>query len=540
MDKQLSPQTGDQDQELLFLVPPSPSHSLFEFDDSVPDFPLQRTLHHHDTTLDKNISLSNGIALIVGVSIGSGIFASPGPVLEYSQSVGASLIIWLVAGMLAMAGYIINNLQYSGLCYAELGSMIPHSGGEYPYIKQAYGGLPAFLFSWSGILATRPGSIAIIISICSEYIAKLLDSHFKTPTSTIAVKFISIITIIILTTLNITSSSLAQKTQTILTVLKIFALVLIALTAVVHGNSNDNFKDIFAHSSENPGNYALALFSALWVLGLSDCVGELKDPSKNLPRSIVSGVFLVIGSYLITNIAYFLVLPKYVVATSTTIGTCFGEETLGQLGGMIINGVVILSTIGAANATILTGSRVTFVSAQEGHAPKVLSSIFSKTRTPINALILQSVLAIVAVFIGDFKVLVNLFGMISWTFYLLCVVGLLVLRITEPYTPRPFKVWIGTPILFIITAIGLLGFSIWEAPKEAYMSVLLVGSGIPVYLIGFYSNRSFEELLELMTHYIRYLFNVDRIIGLSSLVNRGFYRQQEDDEPNLEMSSFVE
>jgi amino acid transporter len=160
-----------------------------------------------DPQLAKSISLFSGVALIVSSIIGSGIFASPGPVLKYVDSVGMALIVWVVAGLLALTG---------ALCYAELGTMIPSSGGEHPYLVRAYGSLPAFLFSWTGITVSRPASIAIISVICAEYVGRLI--HFSRPGDAVSqalIKVIAIIVIIILTAINCLSTKVANTLQNV-------------------------------------------------------------------------------------------------------------------------------------------------------------------------------------------------------------------------------------------------------------------------------------------------------------------------------------
>ncbi|KAL5040691.1 hypothetical protein RTP6_007675 [Batrachochytrium dendrobatidis] len=240
-----------------------PSTTSFEFSNTVYSIPLSTTLSKSETELDRTVSLWSGIALIVGVSIGSGIFASPGPVFEYSGSVGGALLVWIAAGCLAMAG---------ALCYAELGTMIPSSGGEHPYLLRAHGSLPAFLFSWTGITITRPGSLSIITVISAEYACRLIyynaDPTFSSPPY--LVKAIAIGIIVILTCINILSSRASTTMQNILTILKIGSLAWIGALGILQlwrdPLSSGNFqKGLFYGGSMYPGNYALALYSALWA-----------------------------------------------------------------------------------------------------------------------------------------------------------------------------------------------------------------------------------------------------------------------------------
>jgi amino acid transporter len=230
---------------------------LFNFDETVPNVPLSSTIQQKEVVIEKTFNAVTGTSLIIGVIIGSGIFASPGPVLSYTQSVGASLVVWTVSGLIAMTG---------GLCYAELGTMIPLSGGEHPYLMRAFGSVPAFLFSWTGILASRPGSISIIATICSEYIVRLIFGQDK---SKVLKKIISLFIIWTLTFINIRSTKSSTKLQDFTTLIKLLAIFGISLTGLIRYYNNDAAgalsQPLFANSSQNPGNYSLALFAALWA-----------------------------------------------------------------------------------------------------------------------------------------------------------------------------------------------------------------------------------------------------------------------------------
>lgn len=252
---------------------PQTSSASFDFG-NIHLIPLSSTLHKSETELAQNLGFWSGLALIIGVSIGSGIFASPGPVFMFTGSVGAALSIWILAGLLAITG---------GLCYAELGTAIPGSGGEHPYLMRAFGSLPAFLFGWTGVTVTRPGSVAIITVICAEYAVRLLlyaHPSADDPPSWL-VKLIAILCITALTAINCVSTRLGTAVQDIFTILKLMSLLVIGTIGLVKlaeagvgagkGNGaegeshNFHHKSLFEGSSTNPGDYALGLYSALWV-----------------------------------------------------------------------------------------------------------------------------------------------------------------------------------------------------------------------------------------------------------------------------------
>ncbi|KAJ1330462.1 hypothetical protein BSLG_009380 [Batrachochytrium salamandrivorans] len=489
------------------------SATSFEFSNTIFSIPLSTTLSKTDVELDRTVSLWSGIALIVGVSIGSGIFASPGPAFEYAGSVGGAIVVWIVAGLFAMAG---------GLCYAELGTMIPSSGGEHPYLMRAYGPIPAFLFSWTGMSITRPGSLSIITVICAEYAGRLITygTNSTNPAPSLLVKAIAISIVVILTFINIISARASTVLQNALSLLKLGSLVWIGVLGAIHA----------ARDPLSSGNFNKGIIS-IWLRG------ELKNPTRNLPRAISFGTLIVLICYVVTNMSYFSVLPSSVIATSTTVGMDFGKQVFGHIGGIIIPLIVIASTFGAANATLYTGSRVAFIAAQTGHAPKFLSRINPHTRTPINALVLQSILSVLFIAVGSFKSLVNFYSMIAWTFYLLAVLGLIIMRFTEPYAERPFSVWLGVPIVFCISTVCLIAFSMWEAPTEAVGAVLFVISGIPVYFVGIKYGVTSEDVGHSCFMWVASL--VDTILPFASvqqfLQRRGYQRQGDMDDSQIEM-----
>jgi amino acid transporter len=497
--------------------------SLFEFDDSIPNLRLPSTLSRNEIELPKTVSIWSGLALIVGVIIGSGIFASPGPVLEHTGSVGAALLVWMVAGFLALTG---------GLCYAELGTMITSSGGEYAYISKAFGPLLAFLFSWTSILAARPGSIAIITTICSEYLVQLVLQSSPNNSSRWMVKLFGIFLVLTLSGLNIYSTIFSTSIQKILTTAKVCSLVLIAVMGLIYYNSHHSgsfSKPLFQDTTNDPGSIALALFSALWAYdgwnNLNIITGELQNPEKNLPRAIIGGVLLVTLCYTTTNLAYYAVLKPDVITKSKAIGLEFGFATLGSVGMITIPIIVILSTLGAANASILTGSRVTFISAQQNHAPAFLGMINETTKTPANALILQGLITIVFISLGDFSTLVNIYSLIGWFFYFLAVLGVFVMRFTDPYAHRPFKVWLIVPFIFCIVSIALLSFSVSSAVWEAVLALLFLVSGIPMYFFGKKLPNSsvvWESILQ-------------KLQFLRAGLSHGVYRRQSEFDDGMEL-----
>ncbi|KAI8806182.1 amino acid permease-domain-containing protein [Cladochytrium replicatum] len=447
-------------------------------------YSIPLSLSRRDGELKRSVSLFSGLSLIVGMCIGSGIFASPGPIFGYTGSVGMSLIVWIGAGLLAMTG---------SLCYAELGTMIPASGGEHPYLMKAYGSFPAFLFSWTGVTVTRPGSVAIITTIFAEYFVKMFYlNHPPSSAPSWLVKIVALTCVALLTWLNCISTKLGTVILDIFTVLKTIALIFIGIIGVAllaeGASRSHNYDNLFQNSSTNPGDYALALYSALWAYdgwnSLNLVAGELVDPEKNVPRAVLIGPFIVIVCYVMANVAYYAVLPAEIVKSTNTIASDFGKQLFGSIGGIIFPIVVIGSTFGAANASVFTGARVIYVSAKHGHAPKFLGNVHPERNTPIAALLLQGGITGILICFGSFTSLVNFYSMIAWTFYFLAVLALLVLRWQFPLLARPFRVWLIVPLIFCAVTIFLISFSVFEAPGAAVGAFLFLASGIPIYVLG--------------------------------------------------------
>ncbi|KAK3834758.1 MAG: amino acid permease-domain-containing protein [Linnemannia elongata] len=466
--------------------------------------------HHHDTDTDtidvhiiplssseaidrqrgdlqKNVTFSNGLTLVVGVIIGSGIFASPGPVFAYSKSVGVSLIIWFVSGLLAFAG---------SLCYAELGSAMPSSGGgEHAYLNHAFGSLPAFLFSWSSIALLKPAGNAIICVVFAEYVVNIVAQSSWDPTQPMrhwSNKLIAIACVLALSGLNSISVSVGTRIQDIFTFIKVVTLLVIGIAGLVvlgqKSLSSHNFDHAFEGTSQpSLGDIALGLYSGLWAYdgwnNLNYVSSEMKNPTKDLPRVIFAGVPIVIIFYLLANTAYYAVLPEEVVMNTNTVAIDFGKQMFGSTGGVLFAICVACSCFGAANGSIFTGARVIYASAREGYLPKMFGKVSEKRRTPVAALGLQAVMTTIMILGGTFSTLVNFYSVAAWLFYLSSILGLLYLRYHEPNLKRPFKVWMVVPILFTFFGLFLFLMPFVQAPLESCLSMVIVLSGLPLWVV---------------------------------------------------------
>lgn len=464
-----------------------------------------------DDAMVRRISLIDAVALTIGLQVGSGIFSSPGIITADTGSVGMSIVVWLLSGALA----------YTGACsYAELATAIPLNGGPQAYLQYSLGPVWGFLYSWTTVVALKPSSGAIIATILGEYAMRTLLHLLNGPSGGFAkyevsempsflMKGIACSAAIFIFFIQIGSVKFGTRFQLSITIAKIVLLYTIPVIAVVFAlrgamppESKTAFASIgglFSGSSGSPSRYALALYSGLWAFdGWEQCTfvtGEMRNPSRDVPRTINMSALAVTGSFVITVIAYFLVLAPQQVAASNTVALDFGAACLGLPGGIAFAAVVALSCLGAINGHLYTYVRLISAAGREGFLPEAFARVNSRTRTPVNASLL-GVLLIIAFIVGgsSFASLVNFCGVCSWFWYGTTVLGLLVLRVTEPDLNRPYKVglWIATcsrqtllpaPILFVAVTLFLLSMPIVAAPLEALAAFLFIGSGIPLYLL---------------------------------------------------------
>ncbi|KAG9292308.1 hypothetical protein G9A89_009120 [Geosiphon pyriformis] len=482
---------------------------IFDFDDEHL-FPLSLTeTQRRPTHLEKEVTFWNGVSLVVGLMIGSGIFASPGPVAQHAGSVGMSLVVWVACGLLACTG---------ALSYAELGAEIPLSGGDHAYLSHAYGSLPAFLFSWTAITCLKPGGNAIVAMIFAEYINRIIyhttfekeSDHPTDKTHQWFNKLTASACILLISFINAYSVRLATRTQDFFTALKLIALAVIAIIGFVvlgKGGLTKNFQgDLFAGSSTEMGDYALAFYSGLWAYdgwnNVNFVAGEMKNPARDLPRVIMFGLPLVILCYLLANIAYYAVLPNTVVTNTNTIALDFGRKMFGTTGGILFALCVAASCFGAANGSIFTGGRVIYVASREGYLPAIFGKIHSTWNTPTAALAMQASFTIVMIIAGTFEALINFYSIAAWVFYFLTSFGLLILRWREPNLPRPYRVWISTPIIFCCVAVFLVVMPFIRVPLESLAALGFILAGIPIWLIRVHQNTFSFQAFKNFIHYI--------------------------------------
>ncbi|ROW02958.1 hypothetical protein VSDG_01892 [Cytospora chrysosperma] len=469
----------------------------------------------------KTLTYLNGLSLIVGLIIGSGIFSSPSQVNANVGSPGAALIVWVIAGVLAWTG---------AASYAELGGAIPLNGGPQVYLAKIFHEIWGFLFMWSAVLVLKPGSSAIISIIMGEYIVRAVIGAEAETINPWINKTVGLVGLFLVTFLNCVSTKLGTRVNDMLMFLKFIALLGVTITGIVvactgysyGGNPNLDWKthDWFEGTSKETSSWAVALYAGLWAFDGWDntnyVVGEFRNPSRDLPRVIHTAMPMVILCYVLANISYFLVLPLAATNSSNTIAVLFGAKVFGPIGSLLLALIVGASCFGALNSSTFTSSRLVYAAGKEGYIPAFFGRIgagssspenshVSSTRTrsclsarlarlvgdedtglfftPVNALVLNCALTTAYVLVGEFDTLLTFYGVAGYSFYFLTVLALIVLRAREPNLERAYRTWISTPIIFCCVSLFLLTRAVFAEPLQTMIVIAFVIAGVPVYFL---------------------------------------------------------
>ncbi|XP_056639580.1 large neutral amino acids transporter small subunit 1 [Diorhabda sublineata] len=427
--------------------------------------------------MKKELSLLDGVAIIVGIIIGSGIFVSPRGVLKVSGSIGQALIVWILSGLLSMIG---------ALCYTELGTMIPKSGGDYAYIKEAFGPLPAFLYLWVALFILVPTGNAITAITFAQYILQPFWGTCPAPFE--AVRLLAAVTICILTVVNCYNVKWVTRVQSIFTATKMLALGIIVLAGVYYACAGhvENFQRPMEGTNWDPGHIAVAFYSGLFSYSgynyLNFVTEELKNPYKNLPKAICISMPVVTIVYVIANVAYFVVLSKDDVLASDAVAVTFGDKVLGMF-SFLMPVSVACSTFGSLNGAIFASSRLFFVGAREGHLPRALCLISVKRLTPVPSLVFLGIITAALVMVEDVYALINYSSFVESLFITISILGLMYMRKTRPEAMRPIKINLILPITFFVICTFLVTFPCYVSPMEVGIGVAFILCGIPVYVI---------------------------------------------------------
>jgi APA family basic amino acid/polyamine antiporter len=438
-------------------------------------------------------------AIVVGTMIGTGIFLKPAEMAREGRFVSVVFAAWIVGAILSLFG---------ALSFAELGAAIPEAGGEYAYLRRAFGPAAGFLFGWMHSIVGRPSSLSSIAAGLMRFLsflipvvaAPIFTLHIAIPGLTTWIKPydfvftlaqpIAVLWIVGMTAINYLGVRLGGAVQVFLTAIKITSVAIVIGVAFFSHAAPHSAPDPLWPSALNGSvlsAFLAALAAALWAYdGWEDLnlVGsEVENPQKNFPRALVGGVSLVALIYFLFSAACLKVLPFSAVAASPHIASDVVQHVAGPIAAAWITVAMVISALGSMNSSVLSGARPGYAMARDGIFFKIADGVHPKYRTPARSLIFQCVLASLMALTGTFEELTNLFIFAGWIFYGLAVIALFRLRYTEPNMPRPYRCW-GYPIvpgLFVAGALALT-INIWlNRPGRSTIGLLLILAGLPFY-----------------------------------------------------------
>ncbi|XP_046640063.1 Y+L amino acid transporter 2-like isoform X1 [Daphnia pulicaria] len=428
--------------------------------------------------LQAKMSLINGVTVIVGSIIGSGIFISPTGVLVQTGSVNMALIVWIVSGIFSMIG---------AYCYAELGCMIKKSGADYAYIMETFGPFLAFIRLWVECMIVRPCSQAIVALTFSIYILTPMFPECSPPTE--SVRLLAAACICLLTFVNCWDVKWSTLVQDTFTYAKLVALFIIMGTGVYQLCTGHTEYFTFENTETDITKLSLAFYSGLFAYNgwnyLNFIIEELQDPVRNLPRAIAISLITVTVTYVFTNVAFYTTLSPLEVRGSTAVAVTFAERLYGPM-AWIIPVFVAMSTFGAVNGVLLTSSRLFYAGACEGQMPEILTMIQVTRLTPTPAVLCIAMLSLIYLASDNVYSLINYVGFATWLSIGLAVVCIPYLRWKRPDLERPIRVNLFFPIIYIIATIFITVVPCIASPVDTGYGALIIFTGVPVYFVFIY------------------------------------------------------
>ncbi|HUJ21454.1 MAG TPA: amino acid permease, partial [Bryobacteraceae bacterium] len=388
-------------------------------------------------------------------------------------SAGWIVLVWSLTGVLSFFG---------ALAFAELGAMMPRTGGPYIYLREAYGPLAGFVTGWAYFLVIQTGSIATLAAGFSIYLA------YFVPLTPATAKLASVLLIFVLTAVNYRGVLLGAGVQRVFTFLKLAGLSVVIASAFLAPRHAQGVV-LSVPASFSWSRFGVAMIACLWAYegwnSVSFVAGEVKRPERNLVIAIVLGTALLIAVYLGANAAYMRVLTVPEIASTGRVAASTAEATMGAVGGTLVSLTILLSIVGASNGSILTSARVYFAQARDGLFFRAIGDIHHRYETPGVSILVQGLWASVLAVSGSYERLFSYVIFAAWIFYGLAVLGVVVLRYKTPQAPRPYRMW-GypvTPLAFTAVTLWFVINTIVTTPGPSLIGLAVVASGIPVYYI---------------------------------------------------------
>lgn len=437
------------------------------------------------TKLLRGLTLIDAIAIVIGTIIGTGVFLKTSTMAHAVGHPGYVLLAWVIGGLLSLTG---------ALAYAELGSLMPEAGGEYVYLKEGYGDIWAFLYGWMRFWIGSPGSIAAYAVGAMTFMSGVCSLEAvggRTAAAVMVVIFFSV--------LNCFHVAFGGKIQAFMTALKILLILGLSFGMLFLSKGGS-----FSHFQETPTEYTgfmgwsafgSAILAALWAFdgwcNLPMVAGEIQNPKRNVPLSLIIGMFSILGIYALINVAYFYALPLNEILTSNSslypdappVATKAALTFMGDNAVTLLSAGFVFSALGAMNGSILAAARIPYAMAKDGLFFKQLSNVNETTHVPVVSILVQACVAISLTLSGTFDQLTDYVVFASWIFYAMVTSVVFVLRKKRPELHREYKT-LGYPVLpaiFIILGVLLLINTVITSPKATLIGLAFILSGVPCY-----------------------------------------------------------
>ena len=455
--------------------------------------------------LARRLGLTSAIMVVIGSVIGSGIFLTPQSIAATVQVPGIMVFVWILTGVLTLAGALTN---------AEIASEITDAGGQYVFFRVLYGDLTAFLYGWCTFIVYQTGSIAALAVAFARYLGYFVDLPHLSPAleawklplvgniyplADIGVKLVAIGATVLLAAVNYFGVQFGGLVQNVFTSLKVAAIGAIILLAFTIGKgSTDHFFPLWGTpaSGDLLGAIGVAMIATLWSYdgwnSLTYLAGEVKNPQRNIPLALVFGTLGIIFIYVLTNLAYLYILPIEAIAASKLVAADVMENILHGYGGAVISLAVMISTFGTVNATSMTTARVYFAMAKDRLFFERMGKAHPKYRTPAASLVVQAVWASLLTLTGTFDQLFTYVVFAGWIFYALGAAGIFIMRRKMPDASRAYRVpWYPVvPILFVGVATWFVINTLIHQTADSMVGFLLLVAGLPFY---FYWERKMRQ-----------------------------------------------
>jgi basic amino acid/polyamine antiporter, APA family len=447
----------------------------------------------------RDLTLTHATSLVVGIIIGTGIFLKSATVAQAVGTPALVLAAWVAAGLVAMLG---------ALCFAELGALLPHAGGEYVYLSRAYGEVPGFLFACNAFVlggaavAAYGAAVAIFVSdihpLGAEWVGRsvhLFGGDYRFSFG--ARQLLAVAVIAVFAGINCAGVMLGGRVQALLTVAKVLAILGLALGVFLFSRTGSAANLVALPGSGNGGltGFGAALFSALWAYSgwqfLPMAASEVHAPQRNLPRAIVGGTLFVLALYLMINTAYLYALPFWQVTSANSsaypeapsVAARAAQTFLGSHAASAAALIFLLSTIGSMNGVILSAARVPYAAARDGLFFERFGRLSPRSRVPVTALVLLALWGALLALSGTFDQLTNMAVMSYALFWIPVALAVPVLRRKLPHEPRPYRVpgYPLVPLLFAAVMAWIVVSALRSAPRESLATVVLILLGLPLY-----------------------------------------------------------